>query len=149
MSSCPPKRVTSTWARARSLTLLLPFLVRPSSRCIDADGNSHCTKPFVIKENQCYSQCHLILPLLPSPSPLTPHVPPPARPTGFEWKTKGNVVSHTTLELREVKDNKNIYYYRDTNGDWTADKGGLFYMDFAPKTIGKDNLVEYTVRTCK
>jgi hypothetical protein len=94
----------------------------PPRRCIDADKNSHCTKPFLIKENQCYS---------------------------FEWKTKGNVVSHTTLELREVKDNKNIYWYADRNKDWTSDKSGLFYMDFAPKTIGTDNMVEYTVRTCK
>ncbi|KAL7409141.1 hypothetical protein BDY24DRAFT_240796 [Mrakia frigida] len=92
-----------------------------NKECIDDAGNSHCTKPFLISENQCYN---------------------------FEWKTKGSVVSHTTLELREVKDNKNVHYYKDMNGDWVSDLSGLVYLDFIPRT-GCDNTVEFKVSECK
>lgn len=41
-------------------------------------------------------------------------------------------------------------FYRDTNGEWTPDKGELVYIDFKPKIAGqKDKTVDYTVKTCE
>ncbi|CAG8957522.1 hypothetical protein HYFRA_00010388 [Hymenoscyphus fraxineus] len=89
-------------------------------KCLDDDGNIRCTKPFPVQEDKCYT---------------------------VEWKTKG-VVSHTTLEVRDAGSGE-VVYYRDTNGEWTPEKGELVYLDFKPKVwkTGNDT-VEYVVRTC-
>ncbi|CED82360.1 hypothetical protein [Phaffia rhodozyma] len=88
--------------------------------CIDDDGNAHCTKPFALEKSKCYE---------------------------FAWQTKGNTFTHTTLELRNVKKPKDVVYYRDTNGKYTVEKSGLYYLDFVPRT-GCDNEVEYEIQTC-
>lgn len=52
----------------------------------------------------------------------------------------------------EVKDSASgeIVYYRDTDGEWTPEKGELVYLDFKPKIVGQGNdTVEYEVTTCK
>jgi hypothetical protein len=40
-------------------------------------------------------------------------------------------------------------YYRDTNGDYTAEKNELVYVDFKPKIGGCNSTVEYTIKTCE
>lgn len=97
---------------------ILDFAVE---KCIDADGNQRCTKPFLVSASTCYK---------------------------IEWKSEGTL-SHTTVEVRDVKSSE-IVYYRDTNGEWTPEKGELVYIDFKPKIwrTGNDT-VEYKVETCK
>jgi hypothetical protein len=63
-------------------------------KCIDADGNQRCTTPFLVKQGTCYN---------------------------IEWSTEGTL-SHTTVEVRDAGSNE-IVYYRDTNGEWTPEKG--------------------------
>ncbi|KAL7008993.1 hypothetical protein EMMF5_001190 [Cystobasidiomycetes sp. EMM_F5] len=54
-----------------------------------------------------------------------------------------------TLEVRDAKSNE-IVYYRDTNGDYTAEKTELVLIDFMPKTPRLCNsTVDYTISTCK
>lgn len=89
--------------------------------CIDSDGNTRCTKPFLVSADKCYK---------------------------IDWKTDGTV-SHTTVEVRDAGSSE-LVYYRDTNGEWTPEKGELVYLDFKPKVwkTGNDT-VEYEVTTCK
>ena len=90
-------------------------------KCIDKDGNQRCSKPFLVTKSTCYN---------------------------IEWSTEG-AVSHTTVEVRDAGSDE-IIYYRDTNGEWTPDKGELVYVDFKPKVwkTGNDT-VEYTIKTCE
>lgn len=89
-------------------------------KCIDASGNQRCTKPFLVAKSTCYN---------------------------IEWSTDG-ALSHTTVEVRDAGSDE-IVFYRDTNGEWTPEKGELVYMDFKPKVwkTGNDT-VEYKVTTC-
>jgi hypothetical protein len=63
-------------------------------KCIDSEGNQRCSKPFLVTRDTCYQ---------------------------VEWSTVG-ALSHTTVEVRDAGSDE-IVYYRDTNGEWTADKG--------------------------
>lgn len=63
-------------------------------KCIDDDGHSHCSKPFLVSKSTCYK---------------------------ISWSTDG-VLSHTTAEVRDAGSNE-IVYYRDTDGEWTPEKG--------------------------
>lgn len=69
--------------------------------CLDTDGNIRCTPPFLVSKDTCYN---------------------------IEWSTNATL-SHTTVEVRDAKSGE-IVYYRDTNGDWTPEKGELVYLDF-------------------
>lgn len=90
-------------------------------KCIDHDGNVRCTKPFIVKKATCYN---------------------------IKWSTDGKL-SHTTAEFRDAGSHE-IVYYRDTNGEWTPDKGELVYLDFMPKIPKQGNkTVDYVVETCK
>lgn len=62
-------------------------------KCLDADGNKRCTLPFAVTKSTCYN---------------------------IEWDTDGTL-SHTTVEVRDAGSDE-IVYYRDTNGEWTAEK---------------------------
>lgn len=90
-------------------------------KCLDSDGNQRCTKPFLVSKSTCYN---------------------------IEWSTEGTI-SHTTVEVKDAASGEMVYY-RDTNGDWTPEKGELVYLDFKPKVwkTGNDT-VEYKVTTCK
>ncbi|KAI1271833.1 hypothetical protein F5Y07DRAFT_404001 [Xylaria sp. FL0933] len=84
-------------------------------------SNTRCTAPFVVTKSTCYN---------------------------LEWKTEG-ALTHTTAEVRDAGSGE-IVYYRDTNGEWTPQKGELVYMDFKPKIPGTgNNTVEYKVTTCE
>ncbi|CAL3968617.1 hypothetical protein PZA11_004640 [Diplocarpon coronariae] len=89
-------------------------------KCIDKDGNQRCSKPFLVTKATCYQ---------------------------IEWSTEGTV-SHTTAEVKDAASGE-IVYYRDTDGEWTPEKGELVYLDFKPKVwkTGNDT-VEYKVVTC-
>ena len=63
-------------------------------KCIDSDGNQRCSKPFLVSKDTCYA---------------------------IEWSTDG-ALSHTTVEVRDAGSNE-IVFYRDTNGEWTPEKG--------------------------
>ena len=63
-------------------------------KCLDADGNQRCSKPFLVAKSTCYE---------------------------LKWSTDG-VLSHTTAEVRDAGSNE-IVFYRDTDGKWTPDKG--------------------------
>jgi hypothetical protein len=90
-------------------------------KCIDSDGNQRCSKPFLVTKSTCYN---------------------------IEWGTEG-VISHTTAEVRDAGSG-DLVYYRDTNGDWTPEKGELVYLDFKPKIAGQGNkTVKYEVETCE
>jgi len=90
-------------------------------KCLDKGGNVRCTKPFLVSESTCYN---------------------------IEWETDGTL-THTTAEVRDAGSNE-IVYYRDTNGEWTPEKGELVYLDFKPKIPNTGNsTVEYKVSYCK
>ncbi|KAK8131320.1 hypothetical protein PG984_007758 [Apiospora sp. TS-2023a] len=90
-------------------------------KCIDKDGNVRCSKPFTVAKSTCYT---------------------------IEWSTEGTL-THTTAEVRDVGSGE-LVYYRDTNGDWTPEKGELVYLDFKPKVIATGNqTVSYEVKTCQ
>ncbi|PSS13325.1 hypothetical protein M430DRAFT_144179 [Amorphotheca resinae ATCC 22711] len=90
-------------------------------KCIDEDGNQRCSKPFLVHKATCYQ---------------------------IEWSSEG-ALSHTTVEVRDAGSNE-LVFYRDTNGEWTPEKGELVYVDFKPKVWKQGNkTVEYTVETCK
>lgn len=90
-------------------------------KCLDADKNIRCSKPFLVKESKCYN---------------------------IEWTTEG-ALSHTTAEVRDAGSGE-LVFYRDTNGEWKPEKGELVYLDFKPKIAGQANkTVEYKVETCK
>lgn len=89
--------------------------------CLDDDGNVRCSKPFLVTKSTCYT---------------------------LKWRTDG-AISHTTVEVRDAGSNE-IVYYRDTDGEWTPEKGELVYLDFKPKIPGQgNNTVEYSVKTCE
>lgn len=89
--------------------------------CLDDDGNRRCTAPFTVSADACYY---------------------------FKWSTEGTL-SHTTVEVRDAGSSE-IVHYRDTDGEWTADKNELVYLDFKPKVwkTGNDT-VDYEVWKCK
>ncbi|KAK8070174.1 hypothetical protein PG994_006790 [Apiospora phragmitis] len=90
-------------------------------KCIDKDGNVRCSKPFTVSKSTCYK---------------------------IEWSTEGTL-THTTAEIRDAGSGE-LVYYRDTNGDWTPEKGELVYMDFKPKVVATGNqTVSYEVKTCE
>jgi len=62
--------------------------------CLDSEGNVRCTKPFLVSKSTCYD---------------------------LSWSTEGTI-SHTTIEVRDAGSDE-LVYYRDTNGQWTPDKG--------------------------
>jgi hypothetical protein len=110
-------------------------------QCLDDDNNQRCSKPFLVTKATCYD---------------------------LSWTTDG-AISHTTAEVRDAGSNE-IVYYRDTDGEWTPEKGEvsstvggrervvslahasdlqLVYLDFKPKVWGQGNkTVDYTVKTC-
>jgi len=90
-------------------------------KCLDTDGNQRCSAPFLVTKSTCYY---------------------------LQWTTDGTL-SHTTVEVRDAKSDE-IVYYRDTDGDWNAEKSELVYLDFKPKVwkTGNDT-VEYKVETCE
>lgn len=90
-------------------------------KCLDSDGNQRCSTPFLVTKSTCYN---------------------------IEWDTDGTL-SHTTVEVRDAGSDE-LVFYRDTNGEWTPEKGELVYLDFKPKVwkTGNDT-VEYTVKTCE
>jgi hypothetical protein len=63
-------------------------------KCIDADNNIRCTKPFLVTEGGCYN---------------------------IEWSTDGKL-SHTTVEVRDAGSSE-LVFYRDSNGEWKPEKG--------------------------
>ncbi|KAK7943492.1 uncharacterized protein PG986_012605 [Apiospora aurea] len=90
-------------------------------KCLDKDGNIRCSKPFTVAKSTCYR---------------------------MEWNTEGTL-THTTAEVRDAGSGE-LVYYRDTNGDWTPDKGELVYLDFKPKVVATGNqTVSYEVKTCE
>ncbi|KAK6067327.1 hypothetical protein SCUP234_04003 [Seiridium cupressi] len=90
-------------------------------KCVDADGNTRCSKPFLVAKSTCYE---------------------------IEWSTDGTL-THTTAEVRDAGSGE-LVFYRDTNGEWTPEKGELVYLDFKPKVIATGNqTVEYKVKTCE
>ncbi|KAF2669768.1 hypothetical protein BT63DRAFT_412576 [Microthyrium microscopicum] len=89
-------------------------------KCIDADKNVRCTKPFLVTKGGCYN---------------------------IQWSTDG-ALSHTTVEVRDSGSGE-LVFYRDTNGEWKPEKGELVYLDFKPKVWKTGNeTVEYKVETC-
>ncbi|OTA67990.1 hypothetical protein K449DRAFT_388769 [Hypoxylon sp. EC38] len=90
-------------------------------KCKDSEGHTRCSKPFVVTKSTCYQ---------------------------LEWRTEG-ALTHTTAEVRDAGSGE-LVFYRDTNGDWTPEKGELVYLDFKPKIPGTGNqTVDYVVRTCE
>ncbi|KAI1103291.1 hypothetical protein F4804DRAFT_310660 [Jackrogersella minutella] len=89
--------------------------------CYDDEGNTRCSGPFLVTESTCYN---------------------------IEWKTEGTL-THTTAEVRDAGSGE-IVFYRDTDGDWTPNKGELVYLDFKPKVPATGNhTVDYVVSTCE
>ncbi|KAI1391600.1 uncharacterized protein F4822DRAFT_191009 [Hypoxylon trugodes] len=90
-------------------------------KCKDSEGHTRCSKPFVVTKSTCYQ---------------------------LEWRTEG-ALTHTTAEVRDAGSGE-LVFYRDTNGDWTPEKGELVYLDFKPKVPATGNqTVHYVVRTCE
>ncbi|KAF3056407.1 hypothetical protein GL218_06479 [Daldinia childiae] len=90
-------------------------------KCKDSEGNTRCSKPFLVSKSTCYQ---------------------------LEWRTEG-ALTHTTAEIRDIKSGE-LVFYRDTNGDWTPEKGELVYLDFKPKVPATGNqTVDYIVKTCE
>jgi hypothetical protein len=130
-----PKPLTNKGILPPSLPLPNPSLTSPDpsevasgsildfavEKCLDDDGKQRCSKPFLVTKATCYN---------------------------IEWSTEGTL-SHTTVEVRDAGSGEMVFY-RDTNGEWTPEKGELVYLDFKPKVwrTGNDT-VDYTVTTCK
>jgi hypothetical protein len=130
-----PNSLTNTGTFTPQPPLSLSLLTKPDKsevasgsildfaveKCIDDDGKQRCSKPFLVTKATCYN---------------------------IEWSTEGTL-SHTTVEVRDAGSGE-IVFYRDTNGEWTPEKGELVYLDFKPKVwrTGNDT-VDYTVTTCK
>ncbi|KAI1646804.1 hypothetical protein F4815DRAFT_447610 [Daldinia loculata] len=90
-------------------------------KCKDSEGNTRCSKPFLVSKSTCYQ---------------------------LEWRTEG-ALTHTTAEIRDIKSGE-LVFYRDTNGDWTPEKGEFVYLDFKPKVPATGNqTVDYIVKTCE
>jgi len=89
-------------------------------KCLDADQNVRCSKPFLVEKSGCYN---------------------------IEWSTDGTF-AHTTAEVKDAASGEMVFY-RDTNGEWKPKKGELVYLDFKPKIAGQGNkTVDYKVTTC-
>ena len=67
-------------------------------KCIDSDNNQRCSKPFLVTKSTCYD---------------------------IKWTTEGKL-SHTTVEVRDAGSDE-IVFYRDTDGEWTPEKGEVSY----------------------
>lgn len=63
-------------------------------KCLDDDNKQRCSTPFLVSKSTCYN---------------------------LSWKTDG-ALSHTTIEVRDAGSNE-IVYFRDTDGEWTPEKG--------------------------
>jgi hypothetical protein len=72
-------------------------------KCIDDNKDVRCTKPFLVTKSTCYE---------------------------VKWSTDG-ALSHTTAEFRDAASNE-IVYYRDTDGQWTPEKGEVSFLISAP-----------------
>lgn len=68
-------------------------------KCVDKDGNQRCSKPFLVTKSTCYN---------------------------IEWSTEGTI-SHTTAEVKDAGSGE-LVYYRDTNGEWTPEKGEVCFV---------------------
>ncbi|KAG8848854.1 hypothetical protein FRB96_000986 [Tulasnella sp. 330] len=113
--------LTSTMTKPHSVITKGKVLDFAVEECIDKDANQRCTKPFLVSKDTCYQ---------------------------LEWKTDGTL-THTTAEVRDAGSDE-IVYYRDTNGEWTPEKGELVYIDFKPKVPATGNsTVYYKVYTCE
>ena len=75
---------------------ILDFAVE---KCVDADGNQRCSKPFLVEKATCYN---------------------------IEWSTEGTL-SHTTVEVKDAGSGEMVFY-RDTNGEWTPDKSEVSFI---------------------
>jgi hypothetical protein len=76
-------------------------------KCIDDNKDVRCTKPFLVTKSTCYE---------------------------VKWSTDG-ALSHTTAEFRDAASNE-IVYYRDTDGQWTPEKGEVSFLVLAPAVAG-------------
>lgn len=122
-----PQTILTTILSTTSL-LTKPSIIASGSvldfaveKCIDADGNQRCTKPFPVVKNHCYN---------------------------VKWSTEGTF-SHTTAEIKDAG-SQEMVFYRDTDGEWTPKKSELVYMDFKPKVPNTGNsTVEYEVKECE
>ena len=103
LAQCFPHRFAALGLLARSLASRLPAASSVSSgkvmdyaveKCLDAEGNTRCSTPFLVTKSTCYE---------------------------LKWTTDG-VLSHTTVEVRDAGSDE-IVYYRDTDGEWTPEKG--------------------------
>jgi hypothetical protein len=90
-------KLTTIPAKTVSSGSVLDYAVE---KCLDADQNVRCTKPFLVAKDECYK---------------------------LEWKTDG-VLSHTTVEVRDAGSGEMVFY-RDTNGEWTPEKGEVSLSD--------------------
>lgn len=70
-------------------------------KCKDSEGNTRCSKPFLVSKSTCYQ---------------------------LEWRTEG-ALTHTTAEIRDIKSGE-LVFYRDTNGDWTPEKGEVRHLSY-------------------
>ena len=75
-------------------------------KCIDDNKDVRCTKPFLVTKSTCYE---------------------------IKWSTDG-ALSHTTAEVRDAGSNE-IVYYRDTDGQWTPEKGEVsHFLSLGPRS---------------
>lgn len=52
----------------------------------------------------------------------------------IEWSTEGTI-SHTTVEVKDAGSGEMVYY-RDTNGEWTPEKGEVStFLDWASEGL--------------
>ena len=79
-------------------------------KCIDSDGNQRCSAPFLVTKDSCYE---------------------------IEWSTEGTL-THTTVEVRDAK-SAEIVYYRDTNGQWTPEKGEVSFDQHLLRRLQRSN----------
>ncbi|KAI0471554.1 hypothetical protein GGR56DRAFT_77246 [Xylariaceae sp. FL0804] len=111
---------TLTKPRTVSSGKVLDYAVE---KCFEGDGKgakTRCTKPFLVTKSTCYN---------------------------LHWSTEGTL-THTTAEVRDAGSGE-LVYYRDTDGEWTPEKGELVYLDFKPKVPATGNqTVNYKVTTC-
>ena len=79
-------------------------------KCRDSDGNTRCSKPFLVSKSTCYK---------------------------IEWSTEG-ALTHTTAEVRDAGSDE-LVFYRDTNGDWTTKKGEASPPTQTPNDMHRDS----------
>ena len=93
MKKCVPVQILCSYTAATSVSKG-KILDFAVEKCIDGDGNKRCSTPFLVTKSTCYE---------------------------IEWSTEGTL-SHTTVEVRDAGSDE-LVYYRDTNGQWTPEKG--------------------------